>query len=129
MSQYERFLEQRLLRGGRPQTPEEEVFLQRMRKTRERKALLAEDLQVLRETFAVLEPQAARVEIYSYLDQREKCVVIREVLVYDERGAPIHCRHQDAHDWRELLLIEHLGVMLHCLYEADACGDHRFDLK
>jgi len=128
MSQRDRQLEQRLLRNG-PDTQEKEMLLQRMRKKQERQEMLTEDLQVLREIFMLIEPKAVRVDIHSHLDQGDGCVVIRGVSVYDEHGHSLPCQDQDAGTWTELLSVEYLGVLLHCMYEADTCGDHQFHLK
>lgn len=88
-----------------------------------RAQLLGEDTQLLRETFAIIEPSARYVVIHSHQDAEES-IVVREAEVYDKLGNPIH--RQGKESWTELLLSENLGYVLHCLYDAAACGDHLF---
>ena len=126
--QHDRQLEQRLQRNG-PKTLAEELLLQSIRERQEQQALLSEDLQLLRETFAVLAPSAARVHIHSYVDPRDQGIVVHEVEVYDDRGLVIPCQGQDVGNWTEVISSEYLGYILHCMYEADACGDHQFNLR
>lgn len=91
----------------------------------QRAQMLREDSQLLRETFAIIEPSARYVVIHSYQDADES-IVIGEVEVYDELGYPI--QRQGEETWTELLLYEYLGYILHCFYDAAACGDHLFIL-
>ena len=129
MSQHDRLLEQRLLRNG-PDTREKEAILQRVQgQQTSTQTLLAEDLQLLRETFAIIAPLAVRVDIHTHLDASDGAIVVEGVDVYDELGHLIPCQGQDADNWTELLSAEYLGFILHCMYEAAAVGVHQFHLK
>jgi hypothetical protein len=90
-----------------------------------RAQLLREDAQLLRETFAIIEPKARYVVIHSQ-PEGDGCIVVRDVELYDELGNPLHSQGQEP--WTELLLSENLGYILHCLYDAAACGEHLFNL-
>jgi hypothetical protein len=129
MSQHDRSLEQQPLRHD-PDTREKEVILRRVQgQQTNAQTLLEEDVQLLRETFAIIAPQAVRIDIHTYLDASDGSIVVEGVDVYDELGHLIPCQGQDADNWTELLSAEYLGFILHCMYEEAAVGVHQFPLK
>jgi hypothetical protein len=99
------------------------------RQQQARAKMLDEDLQLLREEFAIIEPKAVRVEIHSYVDQSDQGIVVEGINVYDELGHLIPYQGQDGDNWIEALSAEYLGYILHCLYDPEAAGDHTFTLK